>query len=120
MAVGEFQTGLQLDGELGTVGVPGAVVGGDIGAQLGSVVVLCVQEREYLNLHGVGAVVVGACRIKAGDLVGGADGDGIACRGIVLYAAACGKRCDGGHGYGGSHNLLSIHEEYLSLSPAPP
>ena len=83
MAVGEFQAGLQLDGELGAVGVPGAVVGGDIGAQLGSVVVLCVQEREYLNLRGIGAVVVGACRIKAGDLVGGADGDGLACRGIV-------------------------------------
>ena len=91
MAVGEFESGLQLDGELGAVGVPGAVIGGDVGAELGGVVVLCVQEREHLDLHGVGAVVVGARRIEAGDLIGGADGDGVARAGLVLHAAACGE-----------------------------
>ena len=60
VAVRELQALLELDGELGAVGAPGAVIGGDVRRQLGSVVVLRVQEREHLNLHGVGTVVVGA------------------------------------------------------------
>lgn len=94
MAVGEFQVLLELDGELGAVGAPRAVIRCDIGAELRGAVVLRVQEREHLNLHGIGAVVVGAGRIEADDLVGGADGDSgaavLRAAAAVFHAAACG------------------------------
>ena len=111
MAVSELQAGLELDGEFGAVVAPGAVIGGDVRGQLGGVVVLGLQEREHLNLHGVGTVVIGAGRIEAGDLIGGTDGDGgAACRGTaVLHAAAGGKGCDGRDGSERGDDFLAIH-----------
>ena len=53
VAVGKLQAVLELDGEFGAVIVPGTVIGGDVRAQFGGVVVLGVQEREHLDLHGV-------------------------------------------------------------------
>ena len=115
VAVGKLQAVLELDGEFGAVIVPGTVIGGDVRAQLGGVVVLGIQEREHLDLHGVGAVVVGAGGVQAGDLIGGADGDDVAgiggSGGVILHTAAGGQGCDGGHGDGGGQNLLGIQQE---------
>ena len=121
VAVRELQALLELDGELGAVGAPGAVIGGDVRRQLGSVVVLRVQEREHLNLHGVGTVVVGASRIKAGDLIGRADGDGVAsCGATVLHAAAGGQGSQSRDRSQSGDNFLAIHYGILSfLSESP-
>ena len=99
----------------------GAVIGGDVRRQLGSVVVLRVQEREHLNLHGVGTVVVGASRIKAGDLIGRADGDGVAsCGATVLHAAAGGQGSQSRDRSQSGDNFLAIHYGILSfLSESP-
>ncbi len=117
MPVRELQSLLQLHGELRAIRAPRTVIRRDVRRQLRRVVVLGVQEREHLDLHGIGTVVVRTGRIEAGDLVGGADGDGVARgRAAVLHPAACGKRGEGRHGSHRSDDFLVIHDGILSLS----
>ena len=116
MAVGELQAGLELDGELCAIRTPSTIISRDIRRQFGSVVILRVQERKHLNLHGIGTIVVGTSRIKAGDLVGGADGDRAAARSTaILHAAACGEGCKSRDRSQRGDNLLVIHYGILSF-----
>lgn len=86
-------------------------------AQFGRIVILCIQERENLNLHGIRTIVVRARGIHAGDLIGGADGDRGSARRIgVLHAAACGQRCDCRDGCDSRQNLAMILQKYLFLN----
>ena len=91
VTVRELEAVLDLDGELLAVLAPRAVVGCDVRRKLGGVVILCVQEGEHLNLHGIGTVVVRTGRVERCHLVGGADKHTVLTRGIggvVLHAAA--------------------------------
>ena len=121
MTVRELQPFLDLYGEFGAVIIPCTVIGGDIRAQFGRIVILCIQERENLNLHGIRTIVVRARGIHAGDLIGGADGDRGSARRIgVLHAAACGQRCDCRDGCDSRQKLAMILQgKYLFLNYSP-
>ena len=121
VTIGELQARLDLNGELSTVVTPSTVIRSNVRRQFRSVVVLRIQEREHVDLNGIGTVVIGAGRVNASNLVCGADGNDIRIpRGgtTILYAAACRERGQRGNRNSRSHNLLVIHYGILSLPTA--
>jgi hypothetical protein len=88
VAVGPLQARRELHGVLVGRGELGGL--GEVGDDLGGVVVGVDEVREDLRLHGERAVVVRAGRVERRDLVGGADDDRLA-RSVAAAGGAAGR-----------------------------
>ena len=118
VTIGELQARLDLNGEFSAVAAPSTVIRSNVRRQFRGVVILCIQEREHVDLNGIGTVVIGAGRVNASNLVCGADGNDIRiprCGTAIFYSAACRERGQRGNRNSCSDNLLVIHYGILSL-----